>query len=226
LDVSNAFLRGDLHEQIYMTLPLGVQSNVPHAVCRLQKSLYGLKQASRQWYAKLSEVLLQRGYQHSENDYSLFYIKEPDSIVFLAVYVDDILLTGNDEEEIFSLKAFLDTTFKIKDLGFAHFILAIEILQTDQGLLLTQRKFTLDLLKEFNCLQYSIVICPLDYNVKLHPNEGILLQDPSLYRRLVGKLNFLTHTRPDIFLCSASQPVFTSSQRTSFASCYACASLS
>ena len=181
-----------------MQLPPGVHSNIPGAVCRLQKSLYGLKQASRQWYEKLSMVLYQRGYNHSSNDYSLFSKKDGNSVVFLAVYVDDILITGNNEAEIASLKTFLDNAFKIKDLGQVHYFLGIEVLYTDQGLLLTQRKFTKELLQEFGHQSARAVICPLDYSIKLQPDEGELLNEPAQYRRLIGKLNFLTNTRPDI----------------------------
>ena len=146
MDINNAFLHRDLHEEIYMRLPQGVQTIIPNLVCKLRKFLYGLKQASRQWYAKLSDVLFQRGYKHSANDYSLFYKQSKDSVVFLVIYVDDILLTGNDELEITSLKSFLDDTFKIKDLGYVHYFLGIEVLKSDQGLLLllTERKFTMD----------------------------------------------------------------------------------
>ena len=146
LDVNNAFLHGDLHEEIYMKLPEGIHSDLPNAVCRLTKSLYGLKQASRQWYAKLTEVLYARGYKHSSNDYSLFYKKTSQSAVFLGVYVDDILLTGNDEVELQALKVYLDKVFKIKDLGSVNYFLGIEIIHATEGLLLTQRKFAKDLL--------------------------------------------------------------------------------
>ena len=120
-------------------------------------------------------MLFQRGYKHLENDYSFFYKLRQTSVVFLVVYVDDILLTGNDEAEMTSLKHSLNKTFKIKDLGYAHYFLGLEILQSGQGLLMTQRKFTLDLLKEFACPHSSSVICPLDYSVKLSPDEGDLV---------------------------------------------------
>ena len=100
--------------------------------------------------------------------------------------------------KISSLKSFLDVTFKIKDLGQVHFFLGIEILHSDQGLLLTQRKITLELLQEFDCLQTNSVVCPIDYIIKLKPDEGERLQDLTVYRREIGKLNFLTYTHLDI----------------------------
>jgi len=142
--------------------------------------------------------LYSRGYKHSENDYSLFFKKTVNSVVFVAVYVDDILLTGSDEFEICALKEFLDATFKIKDLGFVNYFLGLEVLQSPQGLILTQRKFTMELIKEFGCLNATGVVTPLDCNVKLQPGVGDLYSEPTQYRKLVGKLNFLTHTRPDI----------------------------
>ena len=99
MDINNALLHGDLHEEVFMKLPPGYNVDNPHLVCKLNKYLYGLKQASRQWYAKLTQVLHQQGYVHSKNDYSLFLKKSNGSITIVAVYVDDILVTCNNVEE-------------------------------------------------------------------------------------------------------------------------------
>lgn len=91
-----------------MKLPLGHSVSTPSLVYRLKKSLYGLRHASRQWYAKLSTSLYSKGYTHSQNDHSLFIKKSNESMVIVVVCVYDILVVGNDNEEIQSLKAFLD----------------------------------------------------------------------------------------------------------------------
>lgn len=94
LDVNNAFLHGDLDEEVYMKPPPGLITSQSNQVCKLKKSLYGLKHASRQWYAKLSSALRSRGYTQSLNNYSLFSKKHHDSVVFISVYIDNILFQG------------------------------------------------------------------------------------------------------------------------------------
>ena len=97
MDVNNAFLYGDLHEELYMSPPLGLQlQEEENLVCRLHKSLYGLKQASRQWFAKFLEAIRSAGYEQSRADYSLFTRKQDKSFTTLLIYVDDILITEND----------------------------------------------------------------------------------------------------------------------------------
>ncbi|XP_070021411.1 uncharacterized protein [Nicotiana sylvestris] len=169
LDVNKAFLHGDLHEE-----------------------------ASRQWYDKLTESLCSRGFVHSVNDYTLFYKKNAISSIFVVVYVDDFILTGTNLSEITALKNFLHDKFKIKDLGKLHYFLGLEIFYRTDGVLISQRKFATNLLKEYDCLGYTTVTSPLDCTVKLKATEGPLLADPTFYRKLMGKLNFLTNTRLDI----------------------------
>nr|XP_016483198.1 PREDICTED: uncharacterized mitochondrial protein AtMg00810-like [Nicotiana tabacum] len=181
-----------------MKLPQGLVVSSPEPVCKLNKSLYDLKQASRQWYDKLTEALYSRGYIHSMHDYSLFYKRTSNRVVFVGVYVDDVPLTGNDLTEIQMLKTFLHDQFKIKVLEKLHYFWGLEVLYRKGGILISQRKFTLDLLKEYECLHATSLSSPLDPTTKLKAKEGVPLSDPIFHRQLVGKLNFLTNTRLDI----------------------------
>nr|XP_018623350.1 uncharacterized mitochondrial protein AtMg00810-like [Nicotiana tomentosiformis] len=174
----------DLSEEVYTKVPLGLtvssSSSGPPFVCKLKKSLYDLKRA------------------FSLNGYSLFTIFTGSSIVLIDVYVDDILLTGNDDSELTSLNAFLDQQFKIKDLGVVHYFLGLEVSHLRHGQLVNQHKYLKEILSAFHCSFASLVVTPLDLSVKLTPTSGDSLVDPSPYRRLIGKLNFLQHTRHDI----------------------------
>ncbi|KAL8156075.1 hypothetical protein AgCh_001234 [Apium graveolens] len=188
LDINNAFLHGDLYEEVYMDLPLGYKLSPTTAglVCRLIKSIYGLRQASRQWNEKLSDFLVAFGFTQSLTDYALFTHKIDSMFTVVVVYVDDILVTGNNLSMIHSLKAALNDKFSIKDLGEAKYYLGLEISRTDKGVMLSQIKSILDMLQQANLLDYKPLSIPLDQHSKLYDNatSGDLLVNPSLYRSL------------------------------------------
>ncbi|KAL1198540.1 Retrovirus-related Pol polyprotein from transposon TNT 1-94 [Cardamine amara subsp. amara] len=122
MDVSNAFLHSELEEEIYMSLPQGYTPGPneilpPNPVCRLHKSIYGLKQASRQWNQSFTRVLLNNGFIQSKVDTTLFVKFTETSFIALLVYVDDIASASNNPADLADLKKVLSNAFKIKDLG-------------------------------------------------------------------------------------------------------------
>ena len=177
LDVNNAFLHGDLKEDVYMKVPMGFP-NPRQQVCKLNKSLYGLKQASRQWFARLVDELTTQGFIQSKNDYSLFIKRDHTDITIADVYVDDILLTGINFATITSLKQHLHTTFSIKDLGVLHYFLGIEVGYLSEGILLSQKKFTKELLHDCGLDLSKKAATLLPTNLKLHADEGSPLSNP------------------------------------------------
>ncbi|XP_071728346.1 uncharacterized protein [Rutidosis leptorrhynchoides] len=201
LDVNNAFLYGDLYEEVYMTLPEGYFSENDNRVCKLNKSLYGLKQAPRQWNEKLNSALVEHGFKQSTCDYSL-YVKSYDNVfIAILVYVDDIVVTGNNLNEIEKFKLFLKSKFQIKDLGRLKYFLGIEILNNEKGICMNQRKYCLDLLSDYGMLGCKPANTPIESNlcVACDPSEkDPLLSNINEYQKLIGKLIYLTLTRPDI----------------------------
>ncbi|CAA7043502.1 unnamed protein product [Microthlaspi erraticum] len=204
LDISNAFLNGDLDEEIYMTLPPGYtakpgESLPPNAVCRLKKSLYGLKQASRQWFLKFSSVLLKLGFAKSHADHTLFVKNVSGKYLAVLVYVDDIIITSNCDADVDQLKEDLKKAFRLRDLGALRYFLGLEIARSKRGIYVCQRKYVLELLEDTGLLACKPSSIPMDLSIKLvQDSQEPVIDDVKLYRRLVGKMMYLTITRPDI----------------------------
>lgn len=214
MDVSNAFLHGELSETVYMTLPKGYTTfgsrinpdtlpfNKPTSqntqVCKLKKALYGLKQAPRQWFSKLSHTLLQLGFHQSKADYSLFLNHSHTHITLILIYVDDLLLCGSSLPHLTEIQNLLSQTFKMKDLGPVSYFLGLEIHRSAAGFFLSQHKYCTDILKEHGLLHCKPLQLPLDSHLKLTADKGNALPNPTPYQRLLGKLIYLTITRPDI----------------------------
>ena len=142
LDVKNAFLNGDLEEEVFMDLPPGFEEKLEKKkVCRLKKSLYGLKQSPRAWFERFGKVIKLQGYIQSQADLTMFYkhLRE-GKIVVLIVYVDEITLTSDDSLELERLKKALTREFEIKDLGPLRYFLGMEFARSTKDIFISQRK--------------------------------------------------------------------------------------
>ncbi|KAK6162888.1 hypothetical protein DH2020_002729 [Rehmannia glutinosa] len=182
-----------------MEQPPGFVAQGEHGkVCHLRKSLYGLKQSPRAWFDRFSQIILKYGLLRCKSDHSVFYRRSEHGIILLVVYVDDIVITGNDSVGISGLKSFLHAHFQTKDLGSLKYFLGVEIMRSKSGIFLSQRKYVLDLLKETGKIGAKPCSIPMAPNLQLEKDSGAPFHDPERYRRLVGKLNYLTVTRPDI----------------------------
>ena len=185
MDVCNAFLHGDLEEEVYMKLPSGYSSSVPSQVCRLRKSLYDLCQAPRQWFAKLYSALRHFGFKQSYTDYSLFSYQQRAVSLHVLVYVDDLIIVGSSADVISKFKQYLSTCFHMKDLGNLKYFLS-------------QQKYALDVLKEVGMLCCKPIDTLMEQNHRLAYEKDNPYERPDQYRRLVGRSVYLSVTRPDL----------------------------
>ncbi|KAL0561727.1 hypothetical protein IC582_002168 [Cucumis melo] len=199
LDFNNAFLNGHLEENVYMTQPPGyVHPSYPNYVCKLNKAIYGLKQAPCTWNATLSKELLKWGFINSRSDSSLFIFRRNNSVVLLLVYVDDIIVTGNDSVLISTLIKSLDKQFALKDLGRLTYFLGFQVNYLESGFILNQEKYISDLLHKLQLSDLKPTPSPSVVGKNLSAFGGTPLEDPFVYRSTIGALQNLTNTRPDI----------------------------
>jgi hypothetical protein len=201
LDIQNFFLHGMLKEEVYMKPPPSYEDQVhPNYICKLDKALYGLKQAPRAWYSRLSKKLVELGFNSSKADTSLFFYSHNGIIIFMLVYVDDIIVVSSDSNAVTALLRDLQKEFALKNLVPLHYFLGIEVNQATKGIVLSQAKYANDLLKKTGMNDCKPVNTPMSTSEKLSLHEGKQLgkNDATQYRSIVGALQYLTLTRLDI----------------------------
>lgn len=186
MDVHNVFLHGDLEEEVCMKLLPGFTHSYPNKVCRLRKSLYGLRQVLRCWFAKLSKALLEFSFVQSYSDYSLFTFTRGETEIRVSVYVDDLVIASNNLDKLSKFKAYLDECFHMKDLGKLLYFLGIEVAHSDEGIFLSQCKYILDIVGDTGLLGCKPALTSIEKNHKLASDDSLLVKDPTPYRRLVG----------------------------------------
>lgn len=217
LDVQTAFLNGDLQEEIYMQQPEGfVCPRSENKVYRLRKAVYGLKQASRSWYQKVKDILLSLGYNQCKQEECIFIKRSGESIVFIALYVDDFFIFYNDKRLVESLKSSLLKHFKLKDLGPVSNMLGIKVERDATSIKLSQENRIDKLLDRFGMTDCKPVKSPMITNISsnvssCNDRDNTVSKFP--YQELIGSLMYLcVTTRPDIS--------FAVSYLSQFNSCY------
>jgi hypothetical protein len=175
-----------------------VDQTHPYLVCRLKKALYGLKQAPRAWSNTIGQYLVTSGFQTSNANFSLYVKKTDHGIVVIVIYVDDLIITGDSDVDIFDLKKLLKQKFEMKDLGELRYFLGIDVIHSLKGIWLLQKQYALNKLSEYGMTGCKPISIPLEQNVKLSADEGELVDDTTMYRRIVGSLIYMTITRPDL----------------------------
>ncbi|RVW98877.1 Retrovirus-related Pol polyprotein from transposon TNT 1-94 [Vitis vinifera] len=164
MDVKTAFLNGNLDEDIYMEQPEGfAKKGNEHLVCKLKKSIYGLKQASRQWYIKFNNTITSFGFKENIVDQCIYLKVSGSKFIFLILYVDDILLASSDLGLLRETKEYLSKNFHMVDMGEANYVIGIEIFRDrSRGVLgLSQKGYIDRVLERFNMQSCSSGIAPI-----------------------------------------------------------------
>lgn len=191
-DMQNAFLHGFFKEEVYMHQSLVfVDKQFPNHVCKLQSSIYGLKQEPKAWFQRFSDFLLELGFQESTCDYSLFVFSKKGVYLIL-------LITSNSPYQISRLVQRLGTLFSMKDLGPLHYFLGVEVKYYGTAMHLCQAKYALDLLSHTKFIETKSISTPVPSGQKPIAHVRESYDKPEVYRSVVGALQYLIITRLDL----------------------------
>jgi transposase InsO family protein len=200
-DVQTAYLHANLDTEIYMEPPQGFETYDQQGrklYCKMNKSIYGLKQSGRNWNIKLTNSLIAAGFIQSKADPCLFYIRQRDKYLYIAIYVDDIITVGNDDELREDIFKKLKENIKIQDLGDAHWVLSMEIIYHSQGISISQSKYIQETLEKFNMSECKPVTTPIE-SIHIEESSEIDNEEKAKYRSIVGSLMYIAViSRPDI----------------------------
>jgi transposase InsO family protein len=201
MDVKSAFLNGVLSEEVYVSQPPGyIADGKENAVLKLNKALYGLRQAPRAWYAKLHDSLTSLGFVRSPSEHAVYRRGDSSSYLLVGVYVDDLIITGTDTQAVLDFKEQMKQLFRMSDLGLLSYYLGIEVVQAHGQITLCQKNYVekiLEIAGMSNCNSSRI---PMECRLKLRKKDDAERADKTLYRSVIGSLRYLVNTRPDIAL--------------------------
>lgn len=199
LDVKSAFLNGVLQEEIYVEQPEGfVVQGEEDKVYLLKKALYGLKQAPKAWYSRIDEHLLSLGFTKSLSEATLYVKQKGSYVLIVSLYVDDLLVTGDNVQMIEEFKQEMMQVFEMTDLGLMTYFLGLEVQQSQNEVFICQKKYAKEILKKFQMEECKAINTPMGQKEKLSKEDGASKVDEGYYRSLIGCLMYLTATRPDI----------------------------
>ena len=199
LDVKSSFLHGELEEEVYVSQPEGYKvKGREQEVFKLSKALYGLKQAPRAWNVKLDNSLKKLGFRRCLSEQAVYTRGTGDSAVILGVYVDDLVVTGSNTEEINLFKKQMMAEFEMTDLGLLSYYLGIEVDQKEDFITVKQSGYARKVLEQFGMSECNSTKFPMEPGCKLNADKGGQQVDATEYRKMIGCLRYLLHSRPDL----------------------------
>lgn len=202
LDVKTAFLHGELKKTVYVSQPEGFESKGQESkVYKLHKALYGLRQAPRAWNTKLNQILMELKFQKCSKEPSVYRKMVDGNLLIVAVYVDDLFVSGTCDKLINEFKVGMANKFDMSDLGKLSYYLGIEVCQNRERITLNQSRYATKILEEACLMKCNLIHTPMELGLKMSKAEDEKEVDATMFRKNIGCLRYLLHTRPDLSYC-------------------------